>query len=221
MCLLSRGANTSPPTTTDYVRTLPTIQHLRGQGAKTILCSHLGRPGGKVVDELRLWPVGDRLGVLLGSPVTSIDQCVGSGVSAAVNGMGPGDVLLLENLRFHAEEEANDPDFAKALGSVADLFVMDAFAVAHRAHASTVGVPRYLPSAAGMLLQREVEYLDRALASPEKPVGRVAGRGQGQRQDHPAGQPSRQGGPGLHRRGHGFHIPEGTRLRRWGLHGGG
>ena len=156
-------------------QTLPTIQHLRGQGAKTILCSHLGRPGGKVVDELRLWPVGDRLGVLLGSPVTSIDQCVGAGVSAAVNGMGPGDVLLLENLRFHAEEEANDPDFAKALGSVADLFVMDAFAVAHRAHASTVGVPRYLPSAAGMLLQREVEYLDRALASPEKPVGALLG----------------------------------------------
>ena len=89
--------------------------------------------------------------------------------------MGPGDVLLLENLRFHAEEEANDPDFAKALGSVADLFVMDAFAVAHRAHASTVGVPRYLPSAAGMLLQREVEYLDRALASPEKPVGALLG----------------------------------------------
>ena len=100
-------------------QTLPTIQHLRGQGAKTILCSHLGRPGGKVVDELRLWPVGDRLGVLLGSPVTSIDQCVGAGVSAAINGMGPEDVLLLENLRFHAEEEGNDPDFAKALGSVA------------------------------------------------------------------------------------------------------
>ena len=156
-------------------QTLPTIEYLQEQGAKTILCSHLGRPGGKVVDELRLWPVGDRLGVLLGSDVTSVDQCLGDSVSHAVAGMTPGDVLLMENLRFHAEEEGNDPVFAQQLASVADLFVMDAFAVAHRAHASTVGVPQHLPSCAGMLLQREIEYLDRALASPEKPVGALLG----------------------------------------------
>ena len=156
-------------------QTLPTIQHLREQGAKAILCSHLGRPSGKVVDELRLWPVGDRLGVLLGCEVRSIDVCVGDTVSASVDGMSPGRVLLLENLRFHPEEESNDESFAQQLASVADLFVMDAFAVAHRAHASTVGVPRYLPSCAGMLLQREIEYLDRALTSPEKPVGALLG----------------------------------------------
>ena len=156
-------------------QTLPTIQHLQRQGASIILCSHLGRPGGKVLDELRLWPVGERLAVLLGSKVTSIDQCVGGSVSTAVGNMSPGDVLLLENLRFHVEEEANDPGFAQQLAAEADLFVMDAFAVAHRAHASTVGVPQYLPSCAGMLLQREIEYLDRALASPEKPVGALLG----------------------------------------------
>ena len=156
-------------------QTLPTIEYLREQGAKTILCSHLGRPGGKVVDELRLWPVGDRLGVLLGSNVTSVDQCLGDSVSHAVTSMPAGDVLLLENLRFHAEEEANDSVFAQQLASVADLFVMDAFAVAHRAHASTVGISQHVPSCAGMLLQREIEYLDRALASPEKPVGALLG----------------------------------------------
>ncbi len=156
-------------------QTLPTIQHLREHGARTILCSHLGRPNGRIVDDLRLWPVGDRLGALLSGPVTSIDQCTGTGVQAAVNGMSAGDVLLLENLRFHAGEEANDPDFARDLASLASLFVMDAFAVAHRAHASTVGVPRLLPSCAGMLLQREIEYLDRALASPERPVGALLG----------------------------------------------
>ncbi len=156
-------------------QTLPTIMHLQYRGARIVLCSHLGRPAGKVVDELRLWPVGDRLSVLLGAPVTSIDQCAGASVSSDVDGMAPGEVLLLENLRFHAEEEANDADFAKELAALADLFVMDAFAVAHRAHASTVGVPRYVPSCAGMLLQREVEFLDRALASPEKPVGALLG----------------------------------------------
>ena len=156
-------------------QTLPTIEYLREQGAKTILCSHLGRPGGKVVDELRLWPVGDRLGILLGSNVTSVDQCLGDSVSHAVASMAAGDVLLLENLRFHADEEANDSVFAQQLASVADLFVMDAFAVAHRAHASTVGISQHVPSCAGMLLQREIEYLDRALASPEKPVGALLG----------------------------------------------
>ena len=156
-------------------QTLPTIEYLQEHDAKTILCSHLGRPGGKVLDELRLWPVGDRLGVLLGSSVTSVDRCLGDSVLAVVADMTPGDVLLLENLRFHPEEEANDPDFAQQLASVADLFVMDAFAVAHRAHASTVGIPQHLPSCAGMLLQREIEYLDRALASPEKPVGALLG----------------------------------------------
>ena len=156
-------------------QTLPTVQHLREQGAKVILCSHLGRPNGRVVDQLRMWPVGDRLATLLGAPVTCLEECVGDMVAEAIGRMGQGDIVLLENLRFHEGEEANDPAFAGQLASLADLFVMDAFAVAHRAHASTVGVPRRLPSASGLLLQREVQFLDRALASPERPVGALLG----------------------------------------------
>ena len=155
--------------------TLPTIRHLIGQGCRTILCSHLGRPRGKVDDALRLAPIGDRLAYLLGHPVKSLPEITGQDVDAVVDAMSPGDVVLLENLRFDVGEEANDPGFAQSLAALADYFVMDAFAVAHRAHASTVGVTEYLPSAMGFLVEKEVNSLGRALESPEKPLAALMG----------------------------------------------
>ena len=155
--------------------TLPTIRHLIGQGCRAILCSHLGRPRGKVDDSLRLAPVGDRLAFLLDHPVESLPEITGSVIEAAVAAMAPGDVVLLENLRFDAGEEANDPAFARSLASLADYFVMDAFAVAHRAHASTVGVTEYLPSAMGFLVEKEVSSMGQALESPEKPLAALMG----------------------------------------------
>ena len=155
--------------------TLPTIRHLIDRGCRTILCSHLGRPRGKVDEGLRLGPVGERLAFLLGHPVKSLPEVTGPEVENAVAGMSPGDVVLLENLRFDAGEEANDPDFAKSLAALADYFVMDAFAVAHRAHASTVGVTEYLPSAMGFLVEKEVSSMGRALESPEKPLAALMG----------------------------------------------
>ncbi len=155
--------------------TLPTIHYLLERDCRVILCSHLGRPGGKVTEELRLAPVGDRLGFLLDRPVNSLDDCVGPGVATAVANMAPGDVVLLENLRFHHGEEKNDSQFSRDLAAISDRFVMDAFAVAHRAHASTVGLPKLLPSAMGLLVQREVESMGRALESPERPLAALLG----------------------------------------------
>ena len=155
--------------------TLPTIHYLLERDCRVILCSHLGRPGGKVTEELRLAPVGDRLGFLLDRPVNSLDDCVGPGVATAVANMAPGDVVLLENLRFHPGEEKDDPGFSRDLAAIADCFVMDAFAVAHRAHASTVGLPKLLPSAMGLLVQIEVESMGRALESPERPLAALLG----------------------------------------------
>ena len=149
---------------------LPTIQSLRERGAVVILCSHLGRPSGKVVEDMRLAPIGRRLSELLGVEVTCVDECVGPKVEDAVREAKPGDVLLLENLRFHPEEERNDLDFARSLASVADVFVDDGFGVAHRAHASTEGVTNFLPSVAGFLMEREVEVLGSVLESPERPL---------------------------------------------------
>ena len=149
---------------------LPTIQSLRERGAVVILCSHLGRPSGKVVEDMRLAPIGRRLSELLGVEVTCVDECVGPKVEDAVREAKPGDVLLLENLRFHPEEERNDLDFARSLASVADVFVDDGFGVAHRAHASTEGVTNFLPSVAGFLMEREVEILGSVLESPERPL---------------------------------------------------
>ena len=143
--------------------TLPTINYLAERNCRVILCSHLGRPGGEVVEALRLAPVGDRLAALLGRPVLSIVDTVGQTAKSAVAAMKPGDITLLENLRFHLGEEKNGPVFAQELAALADCFIMDAFAVAHRAHASTVGVPKLLPSAMGLLVRREVEALGRAL----------------------------------------------------------
>ncbi len=155
--------------------TLPTIEYLLERCCKVILCSHLGRPGGQVDETLRLAPVGNRLAVLLNRPVASLNDCVGPDVVAAVVGMSEGDIYLLENLRFHPGEEKNDDLFSRNLAALADCFVMDAFAVAHRAHASTVGLPNLLPSAMGLLTQREVESLGLALAEPERPLAALMG----------------------------------------------
>ena len=159
--------------------TLPTIQYLLDRRCRVILCSHLGRPRGRPVEELRMEPVGERLSVLLDRPISVLRDCVGPDVEAAVAAMDAGEAVMLENLRFHAGEEKNDPEFARSLASLADVFVMDAFAVAHRAHASTAGVPAHLPSAAGFLVQREVEVMGRVLASPQKPLAAVLGGAKG------------------------------------------
>ena len=154
---------------------LPTIEYLRERGARMILASHLGRPKGKVVDSMRLGPVAERLSALLGQPVRKLDAVIGPEVREAVLAMRPGDIVMLENLRFHAEEEANDPTFARQLASLADLFVNDAFGAAHRAHASTEGVAHYLPAVAGLLMAREIDFLSRALQSPERPFVAILG----------------------------------------------
>lgn len=155
--------------------TLPTIEYLLQRQARIILCSHLGRPGGQVDEAVRLAPVGDRLGVLLNRPVVSLRDCVGTEVTEALSQMSAGDIYLLENLRFHPGEEKNDDAFSQQLAALADCFVMDAFAVAHRAHASTVGVPKLLPSAMGLLTQREVESLGLALGEPRRPLAALMG----------------------------------------------
>ncbi len=155
--------------------TLPTIDYLLQRDCRVILASHLGRPGGKVDESVRLSPVGDRLAFLLNRPVESLDDCIGPAVAARIDRMKAGEVVLLENLRFHPGEEKNDPEFCKALAELADCFVMDAFAVAHRAHASTVGITGYLPSAMGLLVQREVESMGQALQSPQPPLAALMG----------------------------------------------
>ncbi len=154
---------------------LPTLDYLRDQGAKTILCSHLGRPDGKVVDSLRLAPIGERLAKLLGRPLKTAADCIGPEVESAVAGMNPGEVLLLENLRFHPEEEANEAAFAKKLTALADVYVNDAFGTAHRAHASTAGVAAHLPAVAGFLMASEIAALGRLLASPSRPLAAILG----------------------------------------------
>ncbi|MEG4111176.1 MULTISPECIES: phosphoglycerate kinase [unclassified Microcoleus] len=154
---------------------LPTIQDLASKGAKVILCSHFGRPKG-VTEKLRLTPVAVRLSELLGKEVKKTDDCIGDEVAATVAGMQDGDVLLLENVRFYPEEEANDPEFAKKLASVADLYVNDAFGTAHRAHASTEGVTKYLsPSVAGFLMEKELQYLGSAIDNPQRPLAAIIG----------------------------------------------
>lgn len=155
---------------------LPTIQYLIDHGAKVILVSHLGRPKGKVNEGMRMNPVAKRLSELLGKDVKKVDDVIGPAVEAEVNALKPGDVLLLENVRFYAEEEANDQDFAKKLASLADVYVNDAFGTAHRAHASTEGVARYVPVAvAGFLMQKEIDYLGNAVADPKRPFVAILG----------------------------------------------
>lgn len=154
---------------------LPTIQYLIDHDAKVIVMSHLGRPKGKVVEELRLNKVAEHLSELLGKPVTKLDDCVGPEVEAAVNNMKNGDVILLENVRFHPEEEKNDVNFAKKLAALGDIFVNDAFGTAHRAHCSTAGIGTYLPSVSGFLMKKELAGLGAALSKPEKPFVAIIG----------------------------------------------
>ncbi len=154
---------------------VPTLQELLGKGATLVVCSHLGRPKGKAVDLLRLDPVGEALAEALGQKVDKLDEVVGSTVQKAVMAAGAGSVTLLENLRFDPGEEANDPGFAERLAALADAYVDDAFGAAHRAHASVVGVAERLPSAAGRLMQREVEVLSKLLEGAEEPYVAILG----------------------------------------------
>ena len=154
---------------------LPTIQDLTGKGAKVILCSHFGRPKG-VDDKYRLTPVSARLSELLGKTVVKCDDCIGDEVAAAISNMQNGDVALLENVRFYPDEEKNNPEFAAKLAANADLYVNDAFGTAHRAHASTEGVTKYLkPSVAGYLIEKELQYLQAAIENPQRPLAAIIG----------------------------------------------
>ena len=153
---------------------VPTIQHLMQQQAKVILCSHLGRPKG--IDPTQsLRPVANRLGQLLGKLVAFAEDCVGPKAQQAVAALKPGEVLVLENVRFHAEEEKNDPKFAEALASLADVYVDDAFGYAHRAHASTEGIAKRLPAVAGFLMEKELRYFDKVLEHPDRPLAAILG----------------------------------------------
>ncbi len=154
---------------------LPTLQYLLDQGALVILCSHLGRPKGQVADEFKMDPVAAHLSELLGRPVAKLDDCVGPQVTEAIHAGNPGDLFLLENTRVHPEETANDPAFARQLASLAEVYVNDAFGSAHRAHASTEGVTHYLPAVSGFLMEKELEFLGKALAAPERPFIAILG----------------------------------------------
>jgi len=157
------------------VAALPTIKSLLSQGAIVILASHLGRPDGKVQDSMRLRPVAERLSQLLKMPVSVTGDALGAGTEDAIKRLKPGECILLENLRFHAEEEKNDPGFAKALASYADVYVNDAFGTAHRAHASTEGIARLLPAYAGLLMEKEIEFLGKLMEHPERPFAAIIG----------------------------------------------
>ncbi len=158
------------------VESLPSIKKILENGGRLILMSHLGRPKGKVNSEYSLAPVASRLSELIDCPVTMAKDCVGTEVMQQVLAMQDGEVLLLENLRFHAEEEANDPDFSRELASLGEVYVNDAFGTAHRAHASTEGITHYVQSAvAGFLIERELLYLGKALQEPERPFVAILG----------------------------------------------
>ena len=154
---------------------LPTIQHLVNAGAKVILASHLGRPKGEVKEDMRLTAVGSRLAELIGQPVTKLDESIGEAVEAAIAQMQDGDIVLLENVRFHKGEEKNDEELAKAFASLADVYVNDAFGAAHRAHASTEGIAKYVPAVSGLLMEKELEVLGKALSNPERPFTAIIG----------------------------------------------
>ena len=155
---------------------IPTIQYAIEQGARVILASHLGRPKGERVDKYSLRPVAVHLSQLLNRPVSFAEDCVGEAAESKVNALSDGDVLLLENLRFHAEEEKNDDNFAKQLASLCDVYINDAFGTAHRAHASTVGITHHVSqAAAGFLMEKELEYLGRVVSNPEDPFVAILG----------------------------------------------
>lgn len=154
---------------------LPTLRFLKKQGCSVVIMTHLGRPDGKAVPELKLDPVAQELSKLLGQAVPKLEDCVGAEVEAFVQTLKPGDFVLLENLRFHAEEEKNDPEFAKALARLGEIYVNDAFGTAHRAHASTEGVAHILPAYAGLLMEKEVTVLSSLVENPKHPVCLVTG----------------------------------------------
>lgn len=155
--------------------TLPTIKYLIENGAKVILASHMGRPKGEVVDSMRLTPAAVRLGELLGKPVKKLDESIGENVKAAIAEMNNGDVVVLENVRFHKGEEKNDPELAKQFAELADLFVNDAFGAAHRAHSSTAGIAAHIPAVAGLLMEKELSVLGKALSNPDRPFTAIVG----------------------------------------------
>ena len=154
---------------------LPTIKYLMEHHARIILCSHFGRPEGKVVEYLRLAPIAGRLSELLGKPVEALRDCIGPEVKSAVDKLTNGDIILLENLRFHPEEEANDTNFAQTLAGLADIYVNDAFGTSHRTHASVVGIAEFLPAVSGYLMDKELSFLSGALENPKRPFAAVVG----------------------------------------------
>ncbi|MGW6380556.1 phosphoglycerate kinase [Peribacillus butanolivorans] len=154
---------------------LPTISYLIEQGAKVILASHLGRPKGQVVEELRLAPVAERLSELSGKDVQNAEEAYGESVQSIIDNMGNGEILLLENVRFYPGEEKNDPELAKSFAALADVYVNDAFGAAHRAHASTEGIAHHLPAVAGLLMEKELAVLGKALSNPERPFTAIIG----------------------------------------------
>jgi phosphoglycerate kinase len=154
---------------------LPTIQHLVEKGAKVILASHMGRPKGEVTEELRLTAVGEHLSELLHKPVQKLDESIGESVEHAIAGMDQGDIVLLENVRFHKGEEKNDSALAEQFSKLADVFVNDAFGAAHRAHASTEGIAKYIPAVSGLLMEKELDVLGKALSEPERPFTAIIG----------------------------------------------
>jgi len=154
---------------------LPTIKYLVDHKARLIICSHLGRPKGKVVESLRMAPVAERLSQLSGLPVSTVSDCIGRKVESKIGTLKEGDILVLENLRFYPGEEANDDGFARKLAKLADIYVNDAFGTAHRAHASTVGVAKYLPAVAGFLMNKELTVMEKLLHDPERPSACLIG----------------------------------------------
>ncbi|ATO49062.1 phosphoglycerate kinase [Brevibacillus laterosporus] len=154
---------------------VPTIQYLIDNHAKVILASHFGRPKGEVVEEMRLTAVGEHLASLLGKSVKKLNDSIGAEVETAVQAMKEGDVILLENVRFHKGEEKNDPELAKSFANLADLFVNDAFGTAHRAHATTAGIAQHIPAVAGLLMEKEIQFMGGALSKPERPFTAIVG----------------------------------------------
>ena len=154
---------------------IPTINYLTDHGAKVILASHLGRPKGEVNEDMRLTEAGKTLAALINKPVNKLDESIGENVENAISNMENGDIVLLENVRFHAGEEKNDPELAKEFAKLADLFVNDAFGAAHRAHASTAGIAEHVPAVSGLLLEKELEVLGKALSKPERPFTAIIG----------------------------------------------
>lgn len=154
---------------------IPTIKQLVGSGAKVILASHLGRPKGEVNEEMRLTQVGKHLSELMGKPVIKLDESIGSDVENTVATMQEGDIVLLENVRFHKGEEKNDEELSKSFAKLADIYVNDAFGAAHRAHASTEGIAKYIPAVSGLLMEKELDVLGKALSNPERPFTAIIG----------------------------------------------